>query len=86
MLPENANSQASSATVSRASSVTAEEISPPGSQGSVTVKGDSPSEASSEASHEAGSQDQAFEINPSLKVSISVCRIASVSIDFFPVV
>lgn len=70
---------------SDAAPVTAQGTSPPESQGSVTVMGDSLLDASLEGPHAIGSQDQASEISPSLKVSISVCRIESVSIDFFPV-
>jgi hypothetical protein len=84
----NASSRASSVTVNGdpvddgdTSSVTAQETSPSASEESVTVIGDSPSEASFEASHASGSQDQAPDFNPSLKVSILVCRIESVSID-----
>jgi hypothetical protein len=90
MPPEDcdASSRASSVTVNGdpvdvndASSVTAQETSPPGSQGSVTVREDSPSDVSLEGAHAVRSQDQASEFNPSLKVSILVCRIESVSID-----
>lgn len=90
MLPENANSRASSETLSRASSVTARGASPSASLAE-TVEGDFPSEASLEESQAAGSQDQAPEFissrpssKPSLKVGILVCRIESVSIDFIP--
>lgn len=93
MPPEdcNASSRASSVTEagdtitrSQASSFTAEETSPPASQGSVTVRGDSPSGSLTEEDDQT-QVDNSSQL-PSLKVSISVCRIESVSIDFIPVV